>query len=412
MVEMKNKIFDHWGLKLLSLIIAILIWIIVANVDDYKTTKHISGIEIEFINGEAITGKNKVYELPKGLSADIVVKGRRKVVEHLTSEDFKAVADLSKISITNAVKVEISPVSSYIAKDLTVSYTDDSVLVGIEEKVKKQLPISVRTIAKVPEGYAIRNKTAAPNLITVEGAESVVNAIEEVVVDVNVKDANHTLRSYAVPVFLDRNGNAMDASKFIYDVKEVDVMVEILKTKKLNVKVKTQGDLKEGYAISKIDYQPTSILVVGEVSDLARVDEIIIDDIDVTDCEKDLETSVVIADYLPSGIVLAEDIEAVMAKVMIEKIEEKTLEVDEDDINIVGKQEGYSYTYKDEEEYKLNVSGLADDLKDMKISNLIPSIDVTGYGPGTYTFTVDLRESKKIQIEEDLIVTLEIAAIE
>lgn len=143
MVNMKNKILDQFGMKILSLIIAIIIWIIVANVDDYKTTKQISGIEIEFINGESITEKNKVYEVPDGTTIDIVVKGRRKVVEELTNDDFKAVADLSKMSVTNAVKVEISAISSSVARDLTISYTDDSVVIAVEDKIKKQLPITV-----------------------------------------------------------------------------------------------------------------------------------------------------------------------------------------------------------------------------------------------------------------------------
>ena len=58
---MKNRIFDHLGLKIISLLIAIVVWVIVANVDDYKTTKKITGIEIEFINGESITDNNMVY---------------------------------------------------------------------------------------------------------------------------------------------------------------------------------------------------------------------------------------------------------------------------------------------------------------------------------------------------------------
>ena len=209
MVNMKNRILDHFGLKLLSLVIAIVIWIVVANVDDYKTTKQISEIEIEFINGDAITEKNKVYEVPKGTTIDIVVKGKRSIVEKLTNEDFKAVADLSKMSVTNAVAIQVSPVSSYIAKDLTISYVEDAIVIAVEDKLKKQLPISVRANSEVAEGYAIRTKSAAPNLITVEGAESVVNMIEEVVVDVDVKNADHSLTSYATPVFLDKNGEMM-----------------------------------------------------------------------------------------------------------------------------------------------------------------------------------------------------------
>ncbi len=412
MVNMKNRILDHFGLKLLSLIIAIVVWIIVANVDDYTTTKQISGIEIEFINGDAITEKNKVYEVPDGTSIDIVVKGRRSIVEKLTNEDFKAVADLSKMSITNAVAVNVSAVSSYVAKELTISYTNNAVNIAVEDKLQKQLPITVRTNSDVAEGYAIRNKTASPNLITVEGAESVVNTIEEVAVDVDVKGADKSLSAYATPVFLDKNGEAIDSSKFDYDVKEVEVAVEILKTKELKVKVKTKGEPIQGYAVAGVDYQPTSILVVGEAADLAKVDDIVIDDVDVTNLARDLEIPVALADYLPSGITLAEDTQEVMVKVAIEKIEEKMLVINADEINIVGKAAELNYEFVENISYTLKVKGLSKDLENLKVTNLIPSIDVSGYGVGTYKFTVSFKEMSGIEILDSIETELEITQIQ
>ena len=409
MVNMKNKILDHFGMKILSLVIAIIIWIIVANVDDYKTTKQISGIEIRFINGEAITEKNKVYEVPDGTTIDIVVKGRRKVVDELTNDDFKAVADLSKMSVTNAVKVEISAVSSAVARDLTISYTNDSVVIAVEDKIKKQLPITVRADSDVAEGFAIRNKTATPNLIIVEGAESVVNTIEEVVVDVNVKDANHSLTAYSNPLFLDKNGKEIDSAKFSYDETEIEAFIEVLPTKELAVKVKTVGDPKDSYAIAGVDYQPDSILVVGEAGDLEKVDEIVIDDVDVTDCDQDLETSVNILDYLPNGIALADDITDIMIKVMVEEVKEKKMIINADDINIVGKQEGLTYSYKSGDVYTLRLRGLKGDIENLKIANLIPSINVMGYGEGAYTFTVSFKEIDGIQLLDTLTVEMEIA---
>lgn len=409
MVNMKNRILDHFGLKILSLIIAIVVWVIVANVDDYKTTKQISGIDIEFINGEAITEKNKVYEVPEGTTIDIVVKGRRKVVENLTSDDFKAVADLSKMSITNAVKVEISAANSLIAKDLTISYANDSVVIAVENKVKKQLPVTVRTAYNVADGFAIRNKTATPNLITVEGAESVVNTIEEVVVDVNVASANHSLTAFADPVFLDNNGKEIDSAKFTYDEEQIEVAVEVLPTKELDIEVKTVGELADGYAIAGVDYQPTSILVVGETADLSKVDEIVIDDIDVADCSEDLETSVNIVDYLPDGIALADDTVDIMIKVAVEAVEEKKMTINADDINIVGKQDGLTYTYKSGEQYTLRAKGLKGNIDNLKVTNLIPNINVTGYGPGTYTFTVNFKDISGVQLLDTLTVELEIA---
>lgn len=412
MVSMEKKNLNNLGLKVISLVIAVVIWIVVVNVDDYKTTKQISGIEIEFINGSAITEKNKVYEVPKGTTVDIVVKGKRSVVEKLTSEDFKAVADLSKMSVTNAVAVKVSAVSSYIGKDLTITYTDNAVVVAVEDKLETQFPITVQTTSDVAEGYAIRSKTATPNLITVKGAESVVKNIREVVVSVDVKDANQNLSAVAEPIFIDGNGEIIDSSKFEYDVDKVDVYIEVMKTKELSVKVSGKGELREGYAIASIDYQPTTIEVVGEPADLAKVEEILIDDVDVTECYKDLETAVNIVDYLPTGITLVGTNQEIMIKIFIEKIEEKELRLEPNDINIVGKQSGYAYTFKGPITYNLSVRGLKDDLESLEITNLIPSIDVTGYGPGIYTFEVNLRDIKGVEVLDTLTVELEISSQE
>lgn len=407
MKRMKNRIFDHLGLKLLSLVIAIIIWIVVANVDDYKTTRKISDIEIEFINGEAITDNNMVYEVPEGTTIDIVVKGRRKVVENLTNQDFRAVADLSKMSITNAVNVVVTANNSYVGRDLSISYQDNAINVAVEKKLESQLAITVRTRGDVEEGYAIRTKTPTPNLITVKGAESVIDMIDEVVVDVDVTGANADLTATAAPVFLSKSGEIIDAGKFEFDVTSVDVKVEIAKTKELTLKVKTSGDPKEGYAISSVDFQPTNILVVGDASDLAKVDEIMIDDIDVTGLAEDLETSIQIANYLPSGIAIAENVEEIMVKVGIEALADKSLTLTGDSISIVGKKEGYSYKLTNNN-LGVKVRGLKDTIDNIRIANLLPSIDVTGFEPGVYTFTVSFKEVSGVEILEEVAVEVEI----
>ncbi|MCM1181220.1 MAG: CdaR family protein [Clostridium sp.] len=409
---MKNQILDHFGMKILSLVCAIVIWIIVANVDDYKTTKQITGIEIEFINGNAITEKNKVYEVPEGTTIDVVVKGRRKVVESLGSSDFKAVADLSKMSVTNAVTVDVSANSMTVARDLTISSVNNAIVIAVEDKIEKQLPVTVRTNSQVMDGLAIRNKTATPNLITVSGAESVVNTIASVVLDVDVSNATHSLSLYGSPIFIDGNGQVVDPAKIEFDVEQIEAYVEILPTKELAVRMKTTGEPREGYAIASLDYQPTAIQVVGDGADLAKVEEILIDDVDVTDIYKDMETSVNILDYLPEGITLADENAEIMIKIIVEKVEEKLIFLENDDINIVGKQSDYSYSFTSSEKYALKVRGLEENLDKLKVTNLIPSIDVSGYEPGIYTFVVNLRTISGIEIAGEVTVEVEITQAE
>lgn len=405
---MKSKFFDHFGMKVLSLVIAVLVWIVVANVDDYMTTKQITGIEIEFINGDVITKRNKVYEVTEGSTIDIVVKGPRKTVQGLSNLDFKAVADLSKMSVTNAVMVDVRPVDSAKAKELTISYADNTVMVAVENKIERQFPITVRSKGDVLDGFAVRSKTATPNLISIKGAESAVNLIEEVVVDVEVGGSNHNITAQKSPVFIDKSGQIIDPSKFEYDVKNVDIAVDILPTKELKIKLNTVGETKENYAISSIDYQPTSILVVGDAADLSKVDELVIEAVDVTGCSEDLEMAINILDYLPSGITLVDENSEIMVKVIIEELKEKTITLTKDDINLVGKNEEFAYHFKNAENYEIRVNGLKSDLDELKLTNLIPSIDVTGLMPGIYTMEVSLRDIHGITVVEGLTVELEI----
>ncbi len=394
---MKNNILEHLELKILSLVIAIIVWVIVANVDDYKATKQVTGIEIEFVNGNAITGKNKVYEVPDGTTIDVVVKGRRKVVEGLTREDFRAVADLSKMSITNAVKVEVSAVRSQVARDLTISYVDDSVVVAVEDKVKKQLPVTVRTLSDVAAGYAIRSKTAAPNLLTVEGAESAVNLIEEVVVDVNVAGARQNLTATSRPVFLDKSGTVIDSSRFSYDSNEIEVNVEVMKTKEIDVKVQTTGTPQTGYEVSDINFQPTSVVVVGDSAKLSEISEVVIDDVDVSGCSADLETSVSVADYLPEGVTLAGEAQEIMIKVMVDQVDEKVLLISLENISVTGKQDGYSYQFNGDGKYSLRLRGRKDILDKLTVSDLAPTIDVSGYRIGAFSVSVQFKTQEDIE---------------
>lgn len=50
---MKEKILKNWGLKLMAVLLAFLVWFLVANIEDYTVTKTITGIPVEILNENA-----------------------------------------------------------------------------------------------------------------------------------------------------------------------------------------------------------------------------------------------------------------------------------------------------------------------------------------------------------------------
>ena len=90
---MKKKLIDNLSLKLVSVVLAIICWFVVMNISDYVMTVRIYDIPVEEINGEVLSGLDKVYDIVSGDTVDMIVKGRRSVVSKLEASDFVATAD-------------------------------------------------------------------------------------------------------------------------------------------------------------------------------------------------------------------------------------------------------------------------------------------------------------------------------
>ena len=84
----------------------------------------------------------------------------------------------------------------------------------------------------------------------------------------------------------------------------------------------------------------------------------------------------------------------------------------QNEINIVGKSGELNYEFKDNISYILKVRGLRENLDNLKVTNLIPSIDVSGYDVGTYKFSVNFKEIKGIEILDNIEAELEITQVQ
>ena len=105
---MKQVLTRNVGLKILSLFLAVLLWVIIMNIDDPYITKTIDDIPVNILNENAVEENNKMYEIDSGDTATIKVKGKRSIIDGLKADDFKAIADFKQMSMTYAVPIQIS----------------------------------------------------------------------------------------------------------------------------------------------------------------------------------------------------------------------------------------------------------------------------------------------------------------
>ena len=63
---MKEKLLNNAGIKIISVLFAIMLWLLVVNTEDPIVTRDFKDIKVQVINEEEISEIDKVYEIVEG----------------------------------------------------------------------------------------------------------------------------------------------------------------------------------------------------------------------------------------------------------------------------------------------------------------------------------------------------------
>ena len=96
---MRNKIIKNLGLKILALVTAIVLWLIVVNINDPVISTTFSGVPVEILNANLLTAEGKVYEVLEGTDEiSITVSAKRSILDYLNNGNLHATADIAELN--------------------------------------------------------------------------------------------------------------------------------------------------------------------------------------------------------------------------------------------------------------------------------------------------------------------------
>ena len=329
---MLNKIIkwitNNFGLKILAVIFAGVLWLAVVNIDDPVTTRSFT-TTVSVENGDYLTGIGKYYEIINNSNTiTFKVSGKRSYLERMGNSDFRATADLKMIENLNRVPVEITPqrYGGYVTVASKLYYLD----LDVEDLVSKPFVISVQTDGKPSKQHALGETSVSPTLLRVSGPASVVDTIDKAVAAVNVEEMSQDLTDSVIPILYNKDGNEVDTKDLTFNIQNVMVSVRILDTKDVTLNFQTAGTLQEGYEYVGIEYEPQTVSVKGASAVLNTVNSITIPEevLDLTDATGNIEKEVDISAYLPEGVSLTKSNQAkISVTVKIEKHERRKFEL-------------------------------------------------------------------------------------
>lgn len=396
---------NNLGFKLLAVMFAFTMWLVVYNINDPSSSKTFTAT-VNIQNAQAVSNMGKCYEVIDGTgTVSFRVTAKRSILEKLNYSDFTATADMSLMNVSEDGAEGYVPIS-IAATNYTASVKINGLIkylkVSLEDLQEKQFVITADTKGKVASGFTLGDVNVSnPNVIKVSGPASIVSEISSVVATIDVSGMSVDISDNVVPVFYDKNDEAVDTTKLTLSNNTVTVSAKILSTKEVPINFNTSGTPADTYSVVGISCSPETVQIKGSSSVLNPITSIDIpgEVIDVSGANRDITTTVDISEYLPDGVTLAKNTQAsISVTVRIEPYVTQNYSILVSNITTNGLDSEYTLSYS-QSSFPAEISGMSGDLSQLNAASIKGSIDVTRLGEGTHTVpvTLDLDDSKYIQ---------------
>ncbi len=381
-----RSLLDNRNVTLLiSLALAVLVWVIVTVFILQDTSHVISGVPVNFkFDASKYTGLGLEIVNQPEYEVRLDVSGKGYEVGNLGPGDFIVYPEYSAVKGPGAMqlKLKVRLVDSQLNNSVKaeVDSRDATVEVVFDEVVEKTLPVVVEYPGlRLPEGYMPNRVTAAPSEVTVRGPQSEVSQVDKAVVVLDISEELRDSRLVQSTVqLLDKNGNPLELQYAKLDNDIVDVTISVFQTAELPLKVDFIG-VPAGFDVNQLKYSLSqqTLKVAGASGDLSNLTELTVATFDLSTFALDKDYQLPIS--LPKNIVSMENVIQVTLSFDTTGLAEKTINIPGGNIRPVNLPSNYRMEVETERLQNVTLIGPKEELDRISAENVLAQIDAEDF---------------------------------
>lgn len=339
LTKLKMSLTNNIGLKFLAVLIALVLWLAIVNVNDPEKTITVSNIPISVTNESAITSRDMVYNVKSEQYLNITVSGKRSIVSNLSAEDFRATASLKELSKVNSIPVDVTTKNASLGRKITiVKQSAQTILVDVENVEEKDFTdLVVEYTGKVADGYVAGLSSMSTDEVTVKAPTSIIDKIKKVAVRCSLDGTNTNISKKCPVILYDKNNKEIKSDEIELSDKKIRVNVNVLRAKQVPISTINKDELgkpADGYVVDDVILSSDSITVYGSEESLDSIESLDIqDDIDVSDAKGDVTQNIDVTGKLPKGLSVSGE-STITVKVVIKKLITRTFEYDASEVSL------------------------------------------------------------------------------
>lgn len=418
----KRKITDNIPLKIMSVAVAVVLWLIVVNIDNPIGTNYYTINDVELINKEYVESSDTIGKMcmpeQNQDSIKIAITASKKIRDKIKVTDISAVADLQQaVSLdTNPVMVPITvtcSVPGVSSNDIKV--TPQNLSVNLDEKETQEFVVNVsRGDTKPGKDYEVGSLTANPEKVRITGPKTLVNKIDKVNATIELDGNTQDFTQDVNLTIIDKNQEALSDSEMnslrIENNAKVVVTARLWKIRQgVGISASYVGTPADGYEVGSVKTVPDTISVAGSTEGLESLAEnnnvitISADSIDISGESKDVEKKISLNNLLPDNVKLTSDSsEDVWVTVNILPVGSKEFDIPTKNIEVKNKPDDLQVTFETAQ-IELRIKSDTKNMDDLDAKKDIKlSIDLDGKKEGNYEVPVKVVLPDGYETVEDV----------
>ena len=319
MKEFKNWFLKNIDIKLLSLFLAIILWLYIASGENPIIENF---IDISLTQNN-LSEDLVIKEFPANVS--IGLEGPKNIINNISSNQISGVVNFSEISKEGLYKMNVEVVAP--KRTQITRIIPSEIKVEVERILTKEIEVEYSLIGIPEKGYSLADEPQLnPFKVKIIGAQSVLESVKQTICAIDISGIKEDLNRMIKVKVVDVNGNEIKEVKIDPDIVEVSIsLTRGYPEKQLSVKPKIVGKPAPGYYISEILSNPDEIKIFGNYSKINSIEFLETIPIDVSGITKTL--SVKVPPALDEGLNIAEgEVELIEVAIQVkEVIIDKTL---------------------------------------------------------------------------------------
>jgi YbbR domain-containing protein len=259
--QVATSLWQNWGIALLSVVLAISLWVYVTNKNDTKQTGRLAGsVAVKCVNvplGEA--------DSPPCTDQSVTVRVRapQSTIDHLTANDCSATADASAVSSADASAVPVRVECPQAGVEV-LDWAPAQIRVTLENVTSRTVAVRSQLVGAPPRGFQAQQIALQPQEVVVSGPASLVGRVASVEADLDLTGVRTNLEQTVLLKARDEQGGDVQGVNVEPKSAQARVtMVQLEFSAVFVVEPEISGTPAPGFSAAGVQIDPPFVTISG-----------------------------------------------------------------------------------------------------------------------------------------------------